>query len=67
MEKTDEKRPADIRVLKGQIFDLLKRHPARVEDVAETFGMTQGQTLALLRKLEGEGRAQHANGHWSAL
>jgi len=66
VETAAEKR--DIRVLKAQIFDLLKRHPARVEDVADTFNMTRGQTLAVLRKLEGERRAQEAaNGHWSAV
>ena len=65
-ENTAEKR--DIRVLKSQIFDLLKRHPARVEDVADTFNMTRGQTLAVLRKLEGERRAQQqTDGHWSAV
>ncbi len=65
-EKTVEKRPANIKVLKGEILDLLKRHPARAEDVAVTFEMTLGQALAMLRKLEGEGRAQHADEHWSA-
>ena len=66
VETAAEKR--DIRVLKAQIFDLLKRHPARVEDVADTFNMTRGQTLAVLRKLEGERRAQEAaNGHWRAV
>ena len=66
-EKIAEKRPPDIRVLKARITDLLKRHPARPEDVAETFELTPGQALALLRKLQGEGRAQHLDGFWSAV
>ena len=63
-EKSAEKR--DIRALKTEILDLLKRHPATADDVASAFHMTQGQALAMLRKLEGENRAKNSGGHWSA-
>jgi len=63
-----EKAPAkrDTRALKGEILDLLKRHPASAEDVAGTFDLTQGQALAMLRKLSAEGRVKESNGNWGA-
>ncbi|MCL1888383.1 MAG: radical SAM protein [Kiritimatiellaeota bacterium] len=62
--KPPEKR--DMRALKNGILDLLKRHPATVDDVARTSGLTQGQAAALLRKLASEGRVKFSEGHWVA-
>ena len=64
-EKNIEKRPPDIRVLKTQIMDMLKRHPATSADVADAFEMTPGQAIAVLRKLEGEGRVKLDGEFWS--
>jgi len=61
-EKPPEKR--DMRELKGKILELLKRHPATANSVAETFHLTPGQAAALLRKLASEGRVKQDGNFW---